>query len=134
MNIHDLWKQLRIFRASESEGKSTTFLRVCFAVPGVKSSTATTRNCGLSLLAAWVSTQLSQDLKCILGSLFNIIPQYNANDNVLTHWYQDLAHGPAGSLDIDSTEPVLAKHVGRTVLHPLERNYTTTGQVPEKKS
>ena len=102
-------------------------------VPSVKPSTATTRDCGLSLLAAWVSTQLSQDLKFMLGRLFSVL-QYNANDNVLTHWYQDLAHGPAGSLDIGSTEPVLAKHVGRTVLHPLERNYATTGQVPEKKS
>ena len=36
MNIHDPWAQLRVISASISEGKSATFLRVCFTVPGIK--------------------------------------------------------------------------------------------------
>ena len=35
MNIHDPWTQLCIFSASESQGKSATFLHVCFPVPSV---------------------------------------------------------------------------------------------------
>ena len=44
-DIHDTSAQLHIFSALESEGKSTTFLTVCFAVPGVKPFTVTTKDC-----------------------------------------------------------------------------------------
>ena len=69
----------------------------------------------------------------MLRRLLNIL-QYNGIDNELTHWYQDISHGPAGSLDIDSTESALAMRVGRIVLHPSRKNYAAIGQVPEKKS